>query len=438
MAGKYESKTSVDWRFAPLLLLSAWCACTDGSAAGTLADASDTKDPSTANTSDAAAGTPGDTGGSNTGGAVGEDAGETFDAHVAPGVDSGPPVDPFAYSRCRLALPGHDAGAPGALPSGDAGDAAAPTPGAGASDVWPSSFEAVVTDVEGDDVGSGAYVYPSYVDPVEADGGTHVGGMADLTAFRLAYDASAQTLSFSVGLRNLTDNSRVGVVLYDEKTFPKPGAPPLTDAELEWSMTGNELRLPNWNVGGLTFLLAKPGPDNPTYDIAVRRNLGSFGMESRPDNAVYFERGGWPRCDGTYTGTEQRQDILELDVTASDNTLSFSVPVQLLKGQIDLETSSLYAIVYAYVLADRTVPEVEFGSVEITEALGGLADSEPDNWRDPDVYDLAFAEGAAQATLLTAPTLPVGGTTATDGTKLVVIHEVGKGVLEIPTRPAAP
>jgi hypothetical protein len=333
--------------------------------------------------------------------------------------DAGP-----SYSRCPLAS--SDGGAEVGTDGGARADGG----------VWTKDFTTGdIADIEGDDTGDGDYKYPADIDP-PVDGGPGRGGIADLTKFNLSYSAATQELSVTVAVKRLTDNTRVGLVVWDEAHFPKADAGPLSASELEWAMTGNELRIPNWNAGGVTFLLAKPSAGNSTFDLAVKRNLSGLGVESRPDNAVYIERGGWLGCDGKPKPSGSRFNILELDVrTPVANELTFKLPTSTLAGEIDLSSPHLYAVLYSYVLIDRSNnSDIEFGALEITPELGGLPQGSPDEWREPDTYDIGFVSTGSQSALLTAPPQPDGGFTADDATKLVVVKDIGKGVLAIDTR----
>ena len=64
------------------------------------------------------------------------------------------------------------------------------------------------------------------------------------------------------------------------------------------------------------------------------------------------------------------------------------------------------------------------------EELGGFDDSIVDPWRDADVYDLLFVnEEVDQSVLLSAPETPG----VVDDDKVVVLDEVGAGILAIDT-----
>lgn len=345
---------------------------------------------------------------------------ETADASLANGGDGGDggassvtdASTPPSYSRCPLQ--GH-------------------TTLADAGAVWSQDFSTgTVTDPSYDDTGSGSYLYPSYVLGDAGGGSAAAAGFADITSFRMAYAASSQELSFAVSVRELSEHTRLGLLLIDDAHFPKTNASPLSESELEWTITGNELRVPNWTNGGVSFLLAKPG--TKTFDLALRNNLAAFGSEYRPDNALYVRRNGWLDCKGAFTSPENRVNVMQLDVDATGNTLSFKVPASVLQGHVDLRTPRLHAILYAYLLAaDRPRSDVEFGAVEITEALGGLANAAEESWREPDVYDVAFVTEGSQAALLTPPPVPDGGFTGNDESKLVTLKRVGHGVLTIDT-----
>jgi hypothetical protein len=406
MATKHPGQSAVATAVVAALIIAAANACSDdGTVTPTDDGASGSPDGSSA--TDAAA--PRDSSAPN-------DSASPNDASLdGPGDAEDSDSAPSAtFSRCAL----QDGGA--------AIDAGA---------VWENDFSTGdVADPAGDDTGSGTYRYPADIDP-PVDGGAGLGGVADLIGFRLSYSAASQALTVAARVRRLTEHTRVGVVLYDRAHFPDADAGALTEAQLEWAVTGTELRLPNWSDGAVTFLLAKPPAQNPTFDLAVRRNLAGFGSETRPDNAVYVRRDAWLGCDGRPLAPESRFDILELPV-ADDGagTLSFTLPAATLAGELDLRSPKLYAVVYTYVLADRAnKADVEFGALELTEELGGLTNASTDSWREPDTYDVGFVTSGTQASLLTPPPVPDGGFTANDGTKLVVVKDVGRGVLAIDT-----
>jgi len=168
----------------------------------------------------------------------------------------------------------------------------------------------------------------------------------------------------------------------------------------------------------------------------VAHDLHPFTDVLRPDNVVYVREafgGAWLTSSGADSTVVA--EALRLPVTVDRSgaiaRLHTTIDADLLAPHLDTSRTTIYAIVYTYLLVDpgpANLAEVEFGALEVTPALGGFSDATPDPWRDADVYDLAFVgAGQTQATILGAPVSPG----ATDDTKVVVLATPGAGVRAI-------
>ncbi|MBW2732293.1 MAG: hypothetical protein JRH20_07845 [Deltaproteobacteria bacterium] len=277
--------------------------------------------------------------------------------------------------------------------------------------LWSADFASgQVMDPEEDDTGDGDYTYPAGVPA----------GSVDLRSFSLAYSATSQTLSLSIGLRAITDHTRVGVLLLDETGF-KQGA-------YDWTVGGTEIRAPLWNGHGVNMILADP--DSMLFDFnATHPNPTS---ERRPDNVIYVHHDP-TQWLGDLGASTALSDLKRLYVTKKNvdqvPTLEVTVPAADVAPYLDTKTPKLYVLVYAYlVIDDRASPRrMEYGAYEVTEAEN--ANSEW--WADCDAYDVAFVDGN-QAALLT---VRGNGTQSPETDEAVHLTRVGEGVLEITTSP---
>lgn len=287
--------------------------------------------------------------------------------------------------------------------------------------VWMADFAAeVVLDPEDDDYGPGSYVYPMGVDDTSSD----------LRSFEMSYTAADGLMHFTIGLTSISDNTRIGMMLLDDAAWANAGA------DNVFTVGGVELRSPNWNATGVQMILMDP--DSALFDFGAINDIDPFSDNPRPDNAIYLEEAnGAPflGADGLpsyVTGNLQRLDVT-VDAAASPATLTFDVDAHWLTPYLDTESPNLYVAVWAYTLIDVPMPDwymIEFGALELTEALGGLPNVAPDNWRDCDAYDVMFFDGAyTQESFLDVPAMPMGDPVSS----VVVFETVGEGVLQIPT-----
>ncbi len=253
--------------------------------------------------------------------------------------------------------------------------------------IWPNSWSFSHIDPAGDDKGMGSYVYPK----------ASLAGAADIQSVNLAFDVDTKLVTVVVGVANLQPETRIGITLWDRKSFVAE----LGANNIEWALSGVELRLPNWSKSGVSTALALPKAFNPLYDST--RKL-SDGQGSRPDNAIFTQSQAldnspalkWIQCDGS--AGNQPTNIMELAVKAdrnvSPNTLSFSLPASALAPYMSTAGDGLAIVAYGFLVVPGTAQDNEYGAYEIPGRLGGLLESQDDGkaWRDPDAYDIAFVQ----------------------------------------------
>lgn len=287
--------------------------------------------------------------------------------------------------------------------------------------VWEVDFASgVQLDPEDDDFGPGTYVYPMGVDT----------GSSDLRSFELDYTADDETLHFTIGLTSITDNTRISMMLLDDAAWANAGN------DIVFTVGGTEVRSPNWNDSGVQLVLMDP--DSTLFDFGAINDIDPFSDNPRPDNAIYLrEASGAPFLGEDGMPSYEMANLRRLDVTvdavADPNTLGFDVDANWLAPYLDTESSNLYVAIWTYTLVDLPMEqwnEIEFGAVELTEALGGLPDAAMDDWRDCDAYDMMFFGGAyTQEELLTVPEMFRGDPANT----VVTLENVEEGVLQVPT-----
>jgi hypothetical protein len=237
-------------------------------------------------------------------------------------------------------------------------------------------------------------------------------------------------MHFTIGLTTISDNTRIGMMLLDDAAWANAGANHV------FTVGGAEVRSPNWNATGVQLVLMDP--NSALFDFGAINDIDPFSDNPRPDNAIYLdESNGAPflGADGlpSYgTGNLQRLDVA-VDTGASPATMSFDVDASWLTPYLDTESPNLYVAIWSYTIIDVPMADwymIEFGALEVTEALGGLSNVAPDNWRDCDAYDVMFFEGAyTQESFLDVPVMPMGDPVSS----VVVFENVGEGVLQIPT-----
>jgi hypothetical protein len=287
--------------------------------------------------------------------------------------------------------------------------------------VWEADFASdLVLDPEDDDQGPGTYVYPPGVDE----------GSSDLRSFQLSYTAADGVLHFSIGLTSITENTRISMLLLDDAAWANAGA------NIVYTVGGTEVRAPNWNDSGVQIILMDP--DSPLFDFGAINDIDPFSDNPRPDNAIYLrESSGAPflGADGmpSYDAGNVQRLAVTVDTAASPSTMTFDVDAHWLVPYLDTTGGNLYVALWTYTLIDVPMPEwytIEFGALEITEALGGLPAGAMDDWRDCDAYDVMFFDGAyTQAEFLTVPVMFMGDPSNT----VVTFENVGEGVLQVPT-----
>ncbi|MEX1367673.1 MAG: glucodextranase DOMON-like domain-containing protein [Nannocystaceae bacterium] len=287
--------------------------------------------------------------------------------------------------------------------------------------VWEVDFSSgTLMDPAGDDYGPGTYVYPMGV-PM---------GTADLRSFQLDYTAASETLSFTIGLEAITDNTRISLLLLDDAAWANAGV------DTVFTVGGTEVRGPNWNDSGVQMILMDPA--SPLFDFGAINDIDPFSDNPRPDNAIYLrESSGAPflGADGMFSTSMMNLERLgvTVDTMVDPNTLSFDIDANLLSPFLDTNGSNLYVAIWTYTLIDLPMDQwfqIEFGAVELTEALGGLPNAAADNWRDVDAYDMMFFDGGpTQEEFLLVPELFMGDPAGT----VVTFESLGEGVLEIPT-----
>jgi len=287
--------------------------------------------------------------------------------------------------------------------------------------VWLADFASeVVMDPEDDDYGPGTYVYPMGVDDASSD----------LRSFELSYTAADGLLHFTIGLTSIGDNTRIGMMLLDDAAWANAGTSAV------FTVGGVEVRSPNWNSTGVQMILMDPS--SPLFDFGAINDIDPFSDNPRPDNAIYLdEANGAPFLGADGLASYATDNLQRLDVTvdtmAAPATMSFDVDANWLTPYLDTESPNLYVAIWTYTLIDVPMPDwymIEFGALELTEALGGLSNGAADNWRDCDAYDMMFFAGAYdQETFLDVPAMFAGEAVDT----VVVFENVDEGVLQVPT-----
>jgi hypothetical protein len=269
--------------------------------------------------------------------------------------------------------------------------------------VWSSDFEGGADDPADDDTGDGDYSYPSGVKPKSAD----------LRQVSLRYSAKTGQLQLSIALSEISDQTRVGVLLLDQVGFQA--------AARDWTIGGTELRAPAFTGHGVNVLLGKPS--GSLFDYAAKNP--NPAAEPRPDNAIYVShlpttwlgQAGSPTAD---PGDVQRVEVV-VKSHAKGKSFDVALPVTSLIGQLDTLSPKLYLMVYGYLLTGNN--RTEFGSFDPGAAEGGT-----DSWEDSDAYDIAFVDsGTDQSQLLTV--------SGQGEAAAVVLERVGQGFLEISTGP---
>jgi len=288
--------------------------------------------------------------------------------------------------------------------------------------VWMADFSSeLVEDPEDDDVGPGSYVYPMGVDA----------GSSDLRSFQLSYTAADSLLHFSIGLTSITENTRIAMMLLDDPAWANAAM-----SNFVFTVGGTEVRAPNWNGTGVQMILMDPS--SPLFDFGAINDIDPFSDVPRPDNAIYLSEGdGAPflGADGNPSYDDANLERLEVvvDTAVSPNTMTFEIDANLLAPYLDTESENLYVAIWTYTIIDVPMADwymIEFGALEMTEALGGLPNSAADNWRDSDAYDMMFFDGAfTQEEFLDVPVMFMGDPTTT----VVTFANVGEGVLQVPT-----
>lgn len=287
--------------------------------------------------------------------------------------------------------------------------------------VWEADFASeVIMDPEDDDQGPGTYAYPLGVDD----------GSSDLRSFQLSYTAADGLLHFTIELTSITENTRISMLLLDDPAWANAGVSSV------FTVGGTEVRAPNWNDNGVQMVLMDPS--SPLFDFGAINDIDPFSDNPRPDNAIYLrEANGAPflGADGmpSYDDANvQRLDVV-VDTAVSPNTMTFDVDANWLVPYLDTTGGNLYVAIWTYTLIDVPMDQwftIEFGALELTEALGGLPNGAMDNWRDCDAYDVMFFDGAyTQEQFLTVPEMFMGDPSNT----VVTFENVGEGVLQVPT-----
>lgn len=287
--------------------------------------------------------------------------------------------------------------------------------------VWELDFgSGVLLDAQDDDYGPGDYVYPMGVDDTSSD----------LRSFELDYTAVDGMLHFTIGLTSITENTRIGMMLLDDTSWANAGS------DIVFTVGGTEVRSPNWNGSGVQLVLMDPA--SPLFDFGAINDIDPFSDNPRPDNAIYLsESNGAPFLgeDGmpSYDTMNLRRLDVAVDAAADPNTMSFDLDANWIAPYLDTEASNLYVAVWTYTLIDLPMADwgqIEFGAVEITEALGGLPVGTMDDWRDTDAYDMMFFDGAySQESFLDVPAMFMGDPADT----VVTFGNVDEGVLQVPT-----
>ncbi|MCX4242976.1 hypothetical protein OEB96_20270 [Paraliomyxa miuraensis] len=287
--------------------------------------------------------------------------------------------------------------------------------------LWERDFgSGVLLDPEDDDYGPGDYVYPMGVDS----------GSSDLRTFELDYTAVDGMLHFTLGLTTITENTRISMLLLDDDAWANAGS------DIVYTVGGTEVRTPNWNDSGVQLILMDPA--SPLFDFGAINDIDPFSDNPRPDNAIYLrEASGAPFLgeDGmpSYSTMNLRRLDVMVDTMADPNTMSFDVDATWLAPYLDTQSTNLYVAVWTYTLIDLPMDQwfqIEFGAVEITEALGGLPVGTMDDWRDCDAYDMMFFDGAfSQESFLDVPAMFMGDPANT----VVTFENVDEGVLQVPT-----
>lgn len=287
--------------------------------------------------------------------------------------------------------------------------------------LWMADFASdVIMDPEDDDQGPGSYAYPAGVDE----------GSSDLRSFELTYSAADGMLHFTLGLTSITENTRISLLLLDDPSWANAGSNNV------YTVGGTEVRAPNWNGTGVQLVLMDPA--SPLFDFGADNDIDPFSDTPRPDNAIYLsESDGAPFLGADGMPSYAVDNLQRLDVTvdaaASPSTMSFDVDANWLIPYLDTDGENLYVAIWTYTLIDLPMDQwfqIEFGALELTGALGGLPDGATDNWRDADVYDVMFFDGAyTQEEFLDVPEMFEGDAAET----VVTFENVDEGVLQIPT-----
>lgn len=287
--------------------------------------------------------------------------------------------------------------------------------------LWEVDFgSGELLDPEDDDYGPGAYVYPMGVDDASSD----------LRSFELDYTAADGLLHFTIGLTAITDNTRISMLLLDDDAWANAGA------SIVYTVGGTEVRGPNWNASGVQLVLMDP--DSALFDFGAINDIDPFSNNPRPDNAIYISEANEAPFLGedgmpSYDLMNLRRLDVTVDTMAMPNTMTFDIDANWLTSYLDTSSSNLYVAIWTYTLIDLPMDQwgqIEFGAVELTEALGGLPNAAQDNWRDCDAYDMMFFDGGfSQEVFLDVPVMFMGDPAGT----VVTFDEVGEGVLQVET-----
>ncbi|MFX1284064.1 MAG: Heimdall-CTERM domain-containing surface protein [Promethearchaeota archaeon] len=208
-------------------------------------------------------------------------------------------------------------------------------------------------DLDGNTLGD--YIYNDSDDKVAGD------GSADILELRIFEDQA--NFYFLVIIDNLTTASRVVLHLSSD----------ISSSTHEWSVGGNELRLPLWTSGnGIAISLAH---EDQTF------------VDKNEVNTLFWAGGGAATTEGIPVKM------------ITDLGWEVAVPkATLLKWGVDFR--SFYLMGSAF----RCDAPQEFSAHEITKDDVSVGKSYAAEWADPDVYDLLWLDEAGQVAVLDGTT----------------------------------
>lgn len=198
--------------------------------------------------------------------------------------------------------------------------------------IYPEGSGYHYVDGENDDKGTGSYKYPASV----------AAGSADIREVNIRVNPALDSLSFTIGMEKISDNTRLGFEIVSKLDACYAEAPQHAG-----------IKIPEWNNRGVFLTLSSPA---------------SAYIDTASENVIFISR------DPIVRGIK-----IKLDPAAiAKNEFHFSIPLSQLESVMGSYKDAWYYGVYSY-LKDQT------GTVAAGSTLGGQ--DIPEN---PNVYDAAF------------------------------------------------